>query len=156
MNYKVYLHSFPNGRYYVGITKENPEDRWKNGFGYARNYEMFYDIVKYGWDNIKHEVLYTELTEEEASKIEKELIIKYNSLENGYNRSLLDTIKKAKEPKNMYPKKPIICVETNEEFESIMSAMRAKNIKGHNDIQKAIDNPNRTCSGFHWISKNIK
>ena len=56
----------------------------------------------------------------------------------------------------MYPKKPIICVETNEEFESIMSAMRAKNIKGHSGIQQAIDNPNRTCSGFHWISKNIK
>ena len=29
--YSVYLHIFPNGKVYVGITKFKPEYRWNNG-----------------------------------------------------------------------------------------------------------------------------
>lgn len=32
----VYEHVLPSGEVYVGITKQNPEDRWKNGTGYLR------------------------------------------------------------------------------------------------------------------------
>lgn len=30
-NYKVYMHTCPNGKKYVGITKQNVKDRWQNG-----------------------------------------------------------------------------------------------------------------------------
>ena len=73
----MYKHTCPNGFVYVGITSRPPVQRWKNGFGYESNRDFFRTIVKYGWDNIKHEVLYTSLTEKEARKIEKRLIEKY-------------------------------------------------------------------------------
>lgn len=31
-NYKVYMHTLPNGKRYVGITKQEPEKRWLNGY----------------------------------------------------------------------------------------------------------------------------
>lgn len=30
-NYKVYIHTLPNGKRYVGITKQDVKDRWRSG-----------------------------------------------------------------------------------------------------------------------------
>lgn len=73
----VYKHTFPNGAVYIGKTNVRPEERWLNGMGYRKSPLMFAAIVKYGWDNIKHEILHDNLTPEEATEIEKELIQKY-------------------------------------------------------------------------------
>ena len=64
--YCVYKHTVPNGKVYIGITKLNPLERWKNGHGYKDNTKFFNDIILYGWLNIKHEILFEELTEYEA------------------------------------------------------------------------------------------
>lgn len=32
--YCVYKHVLPNNKIYIGITKQNPLLRWKNGHGY--------------------------------------------------------------------------------------------------------------------------
>jgi group I intron endonuclease len=86
-NYCVYMHTSPNNKVYIGITGQNPpEKRWANGRGYKNSY--FYNAIqKYGWDNIKHEILYIGLTKEEAEQNEVELIKKYQSdnREFGYN-----------------------------------------------------------------------
>lgn len=86
--YIVYSHTTPNGKVYIGITSQtNPNRRWQNGLGY-RTQPMFHRaIVKYGWDNIKHEVLYSGLKKEEAEKIEIALIAMYDSTnpDHGYN-----------------------------------------------------------------------
>ena len=37
MNYFVYVHSCPNGKKYVGITRQIPKKRWNNGYGYVKN-----------------------------------------------------------------------------------------------------------------------
>lgn len=89
MDYCVYKHTCPNGKVYVGITSMNPIDRWNNGKGYNRNQHFYNAILKYGWDNIKHEILFTDLTKEEACEKEIELIAKYKShqKEFGYNMS---------------------------------------------------------------------
>ena len=49
----VYVHISPSNKYYVGITKLKPHERWgKNGYGY-RN-QIFYRVIqKYGWENIQ-------------------------------------------------------------------------------------------------------
>ena len=73
-NWCVYQHICPNGKTYVGITSQKPETRWAGGFGYRINYEFFSMIVKYGWDNIIHQVVHAELTEEEARELEKSMI----------------------------------------------------------------------------------
>lgn len=86
MKYIVYLHTTPNGKRYVGITCNRPKERWKRGRGYEN--QFFYEAVQeFGWDNIKHEVLFENLTEEEAEKKEIELISLYksNQAEFGYN-----------------------------------------------------------------------
>lgn len=90
MSYIVYKHTSPVGKIYIGITKMNPIRRWANGLGYKNCSHFFNAILKYGWDSIRHEILYTGLTQEEAEYKEKELIIKYNSNnpDFGYNIQL--------------------------------------------------------------------
>ena len=86
-NYTVYKHTSPNGKVYIGITSQGVEQRWGyNGYGYYGQ-PFFSAILKYGWDNIKHEILYTNLTKEEAEEKEIELIKQYNSNKShcGYN-----------------------------------------------------------------------
>lgn len=94
-SYYVYLHIINKGvsgykykKYYVGITN-NIDRRWaNNGENYKR--QVFYNAIKkYGWKNIKHKILFKNLTKEQAMKKEKEMILKYNSLcgNRGYNVS---------------------------------------------------------------------
>lgn len=87
-NYKVYKHTFPNGKVYIGITKLKPKYRWgHNGNGYYRHPFLINAIKKFGWDNIKHEVLFENLTRQEAELKEVELISlhKSNQRQFGYN-----------------------------------------------------------------------
>ena len=44
----------------------DPAERWKNGKGYSKNTYVRAAIEKYGWENVKHEILFTDLPEEEA------------------------------------------------------------------------------------------
>lgn len=85
--YKVYKHTCPSGKVYIGITRQEPSKRWKNGNGYADNEHFMRAIVKYGWDNILHEILFDGLAKAEAEKKEIELIALYksNQREFGYN-----------------------------------------------------------------------
>ena len=87
--YCLYVHTTPNGKKYVGITSKSPTERWLNGRGYRGSF--FSNAVrKYGWDNIKHEVLFEGLSEEDAIRLECEYIEKYGTTDRskGYNRSL--------------------------------------------------------------------
>jgi hypothetical protein len=72
----VYRHTFPDGCVYIGITGRPENERWKNGFGYEHERKMFSAIVAQGWNNVKHETLFSGLTEEKAKGIEKRLIMK--------------------------------------------------------------------------------
>lgn len=87
--YRVYKHTFPNNKIYIGITSINPLKRWKNGEGY-RTQLVYRAIKKYGWDNIQHEIICEGLSKKEAEQKEIELIAEYKStnLEFGYNISL--------------------------------------------------------------------
>ena len=86
-NYKVYRHTSPSGKTYIGITRQDVKKRWENGRGYKECPAFNKAIKKYGWDNIKHEILFKGLTKEEAEQKEIELIAKYksNQKQYGYN-----------------------------------------------------------------------
>jgi hypothetical protein len=73
--YYVYKHTLPDGRCYIGATYRGI-DRWgKNGNGYRLD-KVFYPLIKqFGWNNIIHEILYSNLTQKEAREKEKALII---------------------------------------------------------------------------------
>lgn len=84
----VYKHTAPNGKVYIGITKQQPVKRWKNGTGYRISNPQFWnDICAFGWDHFKHEILFDGLTASEAEQKETALIHKYrsNDGEFGYN-----------------------------------------------------------------------
>lgn len=54
------------------------KQRWANGLGY-RGQVFYRAIEKYGWDNIKHEILFENISKEDAVKKEIELINLYKS-----------------------------------------------------------------------------
>lgn len=85
--YSVYIHTFPNGKKYVGITGQNPNRRWNNGHGYCSQEFIHRAIVKYGWDNVTHEVVCSGLSKSDAEDVERMLIRQYssNDLKCGYN-----------------------------------------------------------------------
>lgn len=86
-NWKLYCHTFPNGKRYIGITKQDPVKRWgKDGKGY-KGQAVYAAIQKYGWDNVRHEVLLEGLTEAQAKHFEKEYIRAFDTYisKNGYN-----------------------------------------------------------------------
>ena len=87
--YHIYLHNNKvNNKKYIGITKQQPEERWgKNGNNYKSSPHFYSAIQKYGWDNFEHIVLLGNITKEEACLLEQELIKNYNSTDRnfGYN-----------------------------------------------------------------------
>lgn len=87
--YSVYKHTFPNNKVYIGMTKRKVEDRWgKNGINYSGQ-TVFHAIMKYGWINIKHEIIAENLSLEEAKKMEYDKIKEYNAddIKYGYNEA---------------------------------------------------------------------
>ena len=73
-NYSVYQHVTPEGLYYFGATN-NIKRRWsRNGIRY-KGTSLYPYIEKFGWDNIKHIILFENQSKEDALKIEDSLII---------------------------------------------------------------------------------
>ena len=92
--FTVYRHITQDGKSYIGCTsKKRPEKRWKNGLGYRRQIKIREAIEKWGWDNIEHQIISTNLTEKEAKWLENYLICYYRTFIlfedcNGYNMNL--------------------------------------------------------------------
>lgn len=93
--YCIYIHTNKiNGKKYCGMTNDLSR-RWRcEGIEYKpptkekQTSRPFWNaIVKYGWDNFEHKVVYEELTQEEAWKKEKELIkeLDLTNVKKGYN-----------------------------------------------------------------------
>lgn len=86
-NYTMYKHTSPSGKVYIGITKMTPKKRWNNGKGYINSRQILFEraILKYGWDNIKHEILLSNISKEEAKYAERYLIRWYKIHNISYN-----------------------------------------------------------------------
>lgn len=89
MAYKVYKHTCPNGKSYIGITRQDERLRWNYGNGYCNQF-FGKAVKKYGWANIKHEILEVCETLEEANASEVKYIAHYETMnpEKGYNCTL--------------------------------------------------------------------
>ena len=89
--YIVYKHTNKhNGKSYIGISSQSIQHRsGYNGKNYKRNKHFYAAIQKYGWSNFSHEILFDELSKENAEHKEIELIAKYktNDFRYGYNLS---------------------------------------------------------------------
>lgn len=173
MKYCVYCHTNKiNGKKYIGITKLSPQKRWQNGEGY-RGMIFGRAIKKYGWDAFLHEILYVNLSKDEACTKEVELIKKYRTCnpKYGYNQSpggstLSESARKILSKKHsgrnnpMYGKprgknnlmatrKPVICLETGTVYESVSQASKMTGINlGH--IASTCNGKRKSAGGFHW------
>lgn len=86
--YCVYKHTSPSGKVYIGITKQTPNCRWKNGLGYESSPHFWSAIQKYGWENFSHEILMDGISKADACAEERRLIAELNALDPafGYNQ----------------------------------------------------------------------
>jgi group I intron endonuclease len=87
----IYLISFPNGKHYIGRTKNTLAQRLTEHKTRAiNNYQhpLYYAINKYGWDNVSKTQLYIAKTQEDLVLKELEFIKYFDSLINGYNLTL--------------------------------------------------------------------
>lgn len=81
--YILYIHKSPSNKYYIGITCQGVERRWRiDGSGYFKCPYFYNAIKKYGWDNFKHFIVRMGMTKNEAEEAEINLIKQYR--ENGY------------------------------------------------------------------------
>lgn len=163
--YCVYRHTTPNGKVYIGITQQSPNGRWKRGWGYSTNLVFFRAINKYGWDNIKHEILMDSLTEEEAKAAEIRLIAEHRSTEReyGYNiteggdsgvsRPHTQEEKESARKRWLGEKNPnarsVICLETLIIYRTTAEAQRATGATKIGDCCRQTYK-HRTSGGYHW------
>lgn len=185
-SYIVYRHTSPSGKVYIGITSYKAEIRWNNGKGYIGSKKFQRAITKYGWSNIKHEVLLNNISKEEALYAEKYLIkwykihnISYNITDGGdgvvgikgkesyyYSKHLSLTHRKhISEAKSGIATKtsPVIQMDLKgnfiAEYESITIAARATGSDG-SKISKCCYNIRHKTNNYKWKfkdeNKNIK
>lgn len=86
----IYVLKFPNGKHYVGRTKNSFEQRLtehKARIG-RTHHPLYYACEKYGWDNVEKVILESVKTHEEAVIRELHYILEYDSLVNGYNLTI--------------------------------------------------------------------
>lgn len=173
--YILYVHTFPNGKQYVGITSQKPEKRWKNGMGYKGSNAVFKAIVKYGWNNIKHDILFENLTKKQAEKTEVKMIKELNTkVPHGYNLcdggNLVTGHKLSQTTKNKLRKinlgkryskdvkkkqtiahtEKIICLETLKVYDGCREAARLTG--GDKDcIRLCVKGVYKQTHGTHWM-----
>jgi hypothetical protein len=163
--YCVYKHTnILNGKVYIGITCQDPKKRWGSGYGYYKNEYFWRSIQKYGWnEGFTHEILFEELTYEEACQIEIELISKYNSTNPncGYNHHQggkyndYDTRQKIRD--NSALKKAVLQYSKDGEFlaeyESMSEASRQTGI-GIQEISFACSGKLFSAGGYFWCDRD--
>lgn len=88
--YTVYKHVTPDGKAYVGMTCQRLCDRWGHGGGYLKNQAFAEAIKHYGWEQIQHVVISSDLSLDAAVKLEQETIrlLDATNPEKGYNVSI--------------------------------------------------------------------
>ena len=160
MSYTVYQHrNKVNGKIYIGITSQNPETRWGiNGCNYKSSPHFYAAIQKYGWDNFEHNILYTELTKEEACLKEKELIRLYDSMNPlyGYNCTsggdvfVLNDLAKEKKSKSMIGNKNGLGHPCSEDKKKkISEAQKGRHFSEEQKAKMSVaakNRPHKSCS----------
>ena len=168
----VYKHTSPSGKVYIGIAKD-VKHRWRNkGAGYKGSTRIANAIKKYGWDKIKHEILFQNLTREEACLKEIELIKFYNSTDPLYGYNLLsggqcglhssETKEKIKKSNmghsvsastrkllSIARSVPIICIDTKQIYGSAKEASVELNIC-YSSILKVCNGKSQKAGGLRF------
>lgn len=90
----IYKFEFPNGKIYIGRTEDfnrRLAEHKRSAIVHPKYSKLYKAINKYGWDNIKKEIIDEVDSLQEAIAREYEWIVKYDCFRKGYN-STLNTI----------------------------------------------------------------
>jgi hypothetical protein len=156
-SFKVYMHTSPNGKRYIGITcQEDSKRRWgSNGCGYKDNEYFWKAIKKYGWDNFQHEILFEGLTEVESKQKEIELIAFYDTTNksNGYNITPGGdyNINVTPKPVKQYTSNGVFI----KEYECIKYASNETGIS-KSGISLCCNNKLKTAGNFIWTFSDVE
>lgn len=141
--YQVYMHISPEGKRYIGASKEGYKTRWaKNKY----HDSVFGDACqKFGWENMQHVVLFEGLTFEEAHDLEEAMIAKYDTMNpaKGYNRDRGALYRSPAKPR------PVICLDTGIVYPSCRQAGVQMKLNDRN-ILLVCKGRNQTVKGYHF------
>lgn len=152
----IYMHkNKKDGKIYIGQTIQKPETRWANGKGY-QNSSLFWDaIIKDGWDNFEHSILEENIPKNKLDERERYYISLYNSNKYQFGYNLTEGGKTATGHLTKIgksgggKKKPVRCIETGEEFESIKAANIAFGLVPNSCcILRVLKGEQKTCKGY--------
>ena len=172
-NYCIYMHKNKiNSKIYIGQSC-NLNVRW-HPISY-KDCSYFYNAIqKYGWDNFEHIILEDSLSIEEADQKEKYYIEKYNTLNRDYGYNLksggnnsyvlsTETRQKIKKSNQQFflkhqevfsdrlakmhekAKKKVICLNTNDIFESQLLAAKWAGLKNSAPISRCCAGERKTA-----------
>lgn len=167
--YTVYGHcNLTNGKWYVGMTSQEPKKRWKNGLGYQKQPKMWNDIIGTDWNtNWIHTVFDTFYNREDALDYEAFLMGMFDTIENGYNISSYssahshseETKRKMSEAHTVNPSIPLKQViqfskdgELIAEYPSTREAERNTGCH-HQNICKCCKGNLKSTGGYIWKYK---
>lgn len=173
----VYIHRNKiNNKAYIGITSQNPRDRWRNGDGYlTKRSDGSYEhpvfakaIKKYSWDNFEHIIWAKNLTEGEAKTWEVRLIAlfktncnRYKEPECGYNLTDggdgMSGFKLSEEAKRKISKAKSGKPMSEEQKEKISAAMKGENNPnyGKHHSEQAKEKIGKAAKGNkRWLGKH--
>lgn len=104
--YYIYIHTCPDYMTYVGVS-QNPKQRWNNGEGYKDNKKFYQAIKKYGWNNIRHEIVAETYYRRISQKIERTIITEFKKKNKSYNETNIERILLEKKSKRIIPLKKV-------------------------------------------------
>lgn len=149
----------------LGQQDKSLKKRWRGGGGYRNQKAMYEAILKYGWDNIKHIVLISNLKEDMAMEVEKALIEKYSTQDTlyGYNtknggqhfgehsEQFLSNLKERMS--DIALKRSVIQMDLNgkelNKFNSVKEAAESVGAFPQN-IGSVCSGKQKSCKGFLW------
>lgn len=84
--YCIYYHKSLDGRYYIGQTCQEVEDRWQFGNGYhSSKFNKEVILKNGGWDSFEHGILESNIDEREVDEKEAYYISLYKADSEGFN-----------------------------------------------------------------------
>lgn len=148
--YTVYKLTSPEGKVYIGQTKNSLARRCQRGKNYKRNPELTADIQRLGWDNFTLETLRQDASAKYADAIERLAIIYYKAMSpNGYNKE-----RGGIRGHNSAQAKPVFQLDKDTGeilalWESRCAAGKALHIKSSN-IANAAVGKTKSAGGYKW------
>ena len=150
--YYIYIHTTPEYMRYIGMSKQ-PIQRWNNGEGYKENKEFYHDIKRFGWDNIKHEIVAETNYKWIAQKIERTLITHFKKEKKCFNETNIESILLNKKSVRIVPLKKVAQYDKENKLIKVYNSASEAGTITHispSNIQSCCRGKIKSSGGYIW------